>query len=534
MKTSCGWATRAGSCAVIFGLLFSENGLSQTQPPPQAPIKTSSNGSTLPSLGERYELSTRAERRIGDKIAASIYRDPDYLDDPVLGHYLQHIFQPLMAAARARGELTPEMEADFSWEIMLLRNPTLNAFALPGAYFGVHTGLISTVSNADELAAVLGHELSHATQRHIARLVQQQGEQTPWLVGALIFGALAGAKNPDVLNAAVVGGQALVVQNQLNFSRDMEREADRLGLGVMTEAGFQSRGMTGMFEKLEQASRFNDNGAFPYLRSHPLTTARIAEVQARLQASPSTPVVVTLARSKDTNQAYGMLAARARILGEPGVDVLRSLAEQARQPLGRATPVAATLASLYAGVLAASYLRDFSTAWALWARLKKSPALDVETTKIIDWLALELAERSGKSPQAWAVQDFSKIAARADLLLQGRAFLALRRGSETIDRLQTWLGTHPKDASVWQLLAAAYNQTDQPLRAIRAEAEGRAAQQDYTAALDRLNAAQDLARGRRAQGLSANDYIESSIVDARKRQIEALMKEQAAQDLPDR
>src|SRR5690606_24440449 len=162
------------------------------------------------------------------------------------------------------------------WELLLGRDRSVNAFALPGGYFGLHLGLVAVVSTPDELASVLAHELSHATQRHISRLVAQQDRVTPLAIGSMILGALAASRSPDAAQALMVGGQALAVQNQLNFSRDMEREADRIGYGLMAPAGFAPQGFVAMFDKLQQANRINDNGSWPYLRSHPLTTQRLA------------------------------------------------------------------------------------------------------------------------------------------------------------------------------------------------------------------------------------------------------------------
>ncbi|WP_287984998.1 M48 family metalloprotease, partial [Diaphorobacter sp.] len=206
-------------------------------------------------------MTTSAERKLGDRIIRELYRDPDYIDDAVLNEYVQGLFQPLVQAAKARGELSPELEERFAWEILLGRDRTVNAFALPGGYFGVHLGLIGVVSTRDELASVLAHELSHVTQRHISRLIAQQGRQTPLMLGALILGALAASRSPDAAQALMVGGQALAVQSQLNFSRDMEREADRVGFGLMAPAGFAPLGFVGMFEMLQQANRINDNGS---------------------------------------------------------------------------------------------------------------------------------------------------------------------------------------------------------------------------------------------------------------------------------
>ena len=209
---------------------------------PLSPGVTRPATGLLPTLGDGSELAASAERRLGDRIAREIYRDPDYLDDPVLVEYVDGIWQPLLAAARSRGEISPELNERFAWEVMLGRDRTSNAFALPGGYLGLHLGLIGVVSSRDELASVLAHELSHVTQRHISRLITKQNAQTPWVIGAMILGALAASKSPEGASAVMAGGQAVALQNQLNFSRDMEREADRVGFVVLADAGFAPQG----------------------------------------------------------------------------------------------------------------------------------------------------------------------------------------------------------------------------------------------------------------------------------------------------
>ena len=513
----------------------------------------SASSTALPSLGDSSELSAATERRIGDRIAISIYRDPDYVDDVVLADYVQGIWQPLLAAARARGGLSAELDERFAWEIFLIRDRTVNAFALPGGYFGVHLGLIGTVSSADEMAAVLAHELSHVTQRHISRLMTQQSRQTPWMIAAMILGALAASKHPDAGTAAIVGGQALVAQGQLNFSRDMEREADRIGFGVMSDAGYASRGVSSMFDKLQQASRLNDNGAFPYLRSHPLTTERIAEAQARVQlAAPAQPSPEKLADEGRGQQLHAMMAARARILAAPGVDGLRTVQAEAKRRAGAlaAPPAQAAVVqhaqlapasvsaaaaavrdtgALYGGALAAAKLRDFADARSLLDQLKLLVASTAQASKAVELLALEIDLLEGKIPPSAASIHLEKAASRAELLTQARALMAAQRVPEVSQALRLWVAQHPKDALAWQLLAQAYSQQNQPVRAIRADAESRVAQLEYAGALDRLKAAQNLMR---SQPGSA-DYVEASILDTRTRQIELLVKEQAVQDKAD-
>ena len=206
------------------------------------------SASNLPALGDGSDITLSAERKLGDRIARELYRDPDYLEDPVLDEYLQNIWQPLVKGAQARGEMSAELQERFAWKILIGRDRSVNAFALPGGYLGIHLGLISVVTTRDELASVMAHELSHVTQRHISRSIGDQARMTPWLIGAMILGMLAASKSAQGAQAMIVGGQAMAAQSQLNFSRDMEREADRIGYSVMSEAGFDTQGFVTTLE----------------------------------------------------------------------------------------------------------------------------------------------------------------------------------------------------------------------------------------------------------------------------------------------
>lgn len=496
---------------------------SQTEPPPVR---------GLPALGDSGELTLSEERRLGDQIARTLYRDPDHLDDPVLHAYIQSIWQPLVEAAQRRGDMPAELAERFAWEILIGRDRSVNAFALPGGYLGVYLGLIAVVSTPDELASVLAHELSHVSQRHIARLIARQNQQTPWVIGAMILGALAAnaAKNVDIASAAIAGGQALAIQSQLNFSRDMEREADRIGFGIMTEAGFDALGFVTMFDKLQAASRLNDDGAFPYLRSHPLTTERIADMTARVpdlgasgnRATGNGPVSAHL---------HAQMSARARVLSESSADRLRALAAPLRNTQGPLQDPT-TLGQRYAATLAAARLRDTPLLLEGLRQLQAAPPPDTAARQALDWLHLEVLILQPPDSLTPAMRDDMARLARAGLngpdrpgLLLG-AQAAQRLGADdqrlATQRLQTWTSLRPRDAMAWQTLAGLHLVQQQPVRAARAEAEARLAHLDAPGALDRLRAAQQMARN-----APQVDHIELSILDARVRQTEALVREQA-------
>jgi predicted Zn-dependent protease len=467
----------------------------------------------LPSLGESAsdEVTVAAEKRLGEQIMRDIRRDPDYLDDPVLLEYLQSIWQPLVVAARQRGDIAPDIDAAFAWEAFLVRDRNVNAFALPGGYVGVHLALIGLTGSADELASVLAHELSHVTQRHIARSITVSQRQGLLALAGLIVGILAASRsnNADAAQAAIMGSQAAAAQGQLNFSRDMEREADRIGLSVLRQAGFAPSGMAHMFEKLDQANRLNDSGAYPYLRSHPLTTERVAEAQARQGA-----VTAVTARPE-----HALMQARARVLMDPAVQSRRRLQELDKAGTADAND---RLAALYASTLASLQLRDFARAgeaYAAGARQLASAASVGPAARVWALLGAELALAQGDAPGAvMRLAAWPADSSRPRLLLDTQTALVagdaarIKRQSEA---LQAWVSDHRADVLAWTALSSCAERQGQALRAVRAQAESHAAGGDLSGAIDRLRAGQRLARSGGAQ-----DFIESSVIDARLRELE--------------
>ena len=483
-------------------------------------VQAQANPQRLPNIGDGNGMSLAQERRLGESIMRQLVTDADYMDDPVLIAYLQDIWLSLRDAAKQIGHLQPEVDEAFTWELLLVRDKSVNAFALPGGYMGVHLGLIAVVSNRDELASVMGHELSHVTQRHIARMQDQQGKQTPWLVGAMILGVLAASRSPDAANALIMGGTAGVAQGQLNFSRDMEREADRLGFNVMTQAGFAQQGMVGMFEKLGMASRLNDSGGYPYLRSHPLTSERIGDMQARMGLQAATPVATSL--------LHQMMAARARFLMARGVDDLQVLSLALERDWSADMPLSRQVNLLYAAAMAYAQQGQAAKAREAITRLLEVTRADPDGLRAAQWLAADTERRLG-NPQGCvqALNAYPTDRPRVVLLAQCQLGLEQSVAAKAArDMLQLWLAEHPRDSMVWELAAQALQQSNEPLRALRFDAEARAVRWDESGAIDRLRAAQALSKSLANQGqLDRAGNLESSIIDSRLRALESVRRE---------
>jgi beta-barrel assembly-enhancing protease len=495
-------------------------------------LPTRSTSPNLPSLGDGADITLTAERKLGDRIARELFRDPDYLEDPILDEYLQNIWQPLVKGAQARGELSPELQERFAWKILISRDRSVNAFALPGGYLGIHLGLISVVTTRDELASVMAHELSHVTQRHISRSMSDQARMTPWLIGAMILGMLAASKSAQGAQAMIVGGQAMAAQSQLNFSRDMEREADRIGYGVMSEAGFDTQGFVTMFGKLQQASGLNDNGSFPYLRSHPLSTERMADMQSRQQLQ--TP----RALNPDGDMVQAMMSARAKVLAQPGVDALRAWAQEAKDPSIKTQTPAKQMGILYGASLSWLQLRDLPQARALLPTLRSVARSQPEALRLIQLLETELAFKEDDMRKAMTSLIVSPVqasaaASRPEMIYLAQASARLQVSdpgtesafqlAQSVSALQRWVLLNPQDAQVWQVLASALSAQGRALASLRAEGEAQLARMDVGAAVDRFRAAQDASR---SAAPAMADHIEASIVDSRLRYAQGLLREQ--------
>jgi predicted Zn-dependent protease len=234
----------------------------------------------LPDLGDisGSVISPTEEHKLGEQVMRQIRGSPQFVRDPEITEYLQNLGDKLVAHSALSG---------MPFEFFALDDPTINAFAMPGGFVGVHTGLILATQSESELAAVLAHETSHITQRHIQRMIAE-GKRTTRkvMLGMLAALALAIAGEGAGASAAAAVSQAGGMQEQLNFSRQAEEEADRVGIGLLADTGMDPQAMPTFFERMQKLERVNESNLPEFLRTHPVTTNRIADARERAQEYP--------------------------------------------------------------------------------------------------------------------------------------------------------------------------------------------------------------------------------------------------------
>lgn len=284
----------------------------------------------LPSLGTAgsMTLSPLEEQQLGAELMGQVRADPTFLTDPELTEYLNRLGYTLVSRANTH---------TYNFFFFPIRDATLNAFALPGGYIAVHTGTIIAARNESELAGVMGHEIGHVAQRHIARMIESQRSNLAITIGSVLLAILAaragGNSGGQAAAAIAMGSQAAMIQSQLNYSQDAEREADRVGLQTLYAAGFDPKGMEGFFSRLQSSNRFYESAAPAYISTHPLTVERMADMDNRTRSLPT--------RMHRDSDDFRLMQIRARVLQETSHDGLMKLQKNLLQERSDASGAAA-------------------------------------------------------------------------------------------------------------------------------------------------------------------------------------------------
>ena len=234
----------------------------------------------LPDLGNSAGnlMTPKRERELGKAFMRWVRKSQDVIDDPVLQDYVQGLGLKLVDHSNLGGT---------SYTFFLIDNPQINAFAGPGGFIGLNTGLLLTTDTESELAAVVAHEIAHVSQQHLLRTWESTSRMSvpnaALLLAAIALGAAVGG---DAAVAAAAGGQAAIQQQQINFTRANEKEADRVGIDILANAGFEPRAMPSFFTRMQTANRIYASKLPEYLRTHPVTSNRTADAQGRAERYP--------------------------------------------------------------------------------------------------------------------------------------------------------------------------------------------------------------------------------------------------------
>lgn len=454
----------------------------------------------LPDLGEaaRADLSPQLERKIGESIMSEIrQREPSYIDDADLNDYLDRLGQQLVATSAA-----PGAELHF----FAVRDNAVNAFAMFGGYVGVNTGTLLTAQSESELAGVLAHEIAHVTQNHLARHIAAEKRNTIASMIAMAVGILAARSNSNVAGAAIVSAQAGAVQSQLAYSRDFEREADRVGYQALEKAGFDVRGMSDFFGRLQKAGRYYDNSAPIYLRSHPLTVERLSDMQNRAQDAAYRQVVNSL--------EFELVRAKLRAQQGTPREAVKEF-----ETLLREKKYTSEAAVRYGLAWSRLHDKDANGAQREMDALKATKA----ASPMISGLAAEIRSAAGDLPLAQATyrealqrypQSRALVYGYAESLISGR------QPDQALRFIAAQLQLYSSDFKLYGLQAKSHALAGNHLQKHRAQAEHYFLQGMLGPAVEQLELAQKTGNG---------NFYEMSVVDARLRELRKLQIEEAKQ-----
>jgi predicted Zn-dependent protease len=425
----------------------------------------------------------------------------------------------LQAAKRLQlGGANEQGSGAYNFEVFAVKDSSINAFALPGGFIGFHTGLLVSAETDSEVASVMGHETGHVLQRHLARQMDRQTTNTMIALAGILLGALAASRNPSAASGLMQGGQAVAINNQLSYSRDAEREADRIGFQILAASGYDVNGAPGFFQRLQKATGIMDSGVPSYVRTHPLTTDRIADMQDRARniSSKSVPTAVE----------FYFIKARARMEQSGSSSQMYDL-KNTFEGLSKQSAAGKQMEGFYGLALVAQKQGKFDQAlgYLQQARnlansvsapgspmLRQSLSLDITTS--------ELALAKGKGDEALQIAQATlkafpqSYAAGAAMM---NAYLKLGRTNDAIAWLKARTRLQPNEIVWWSMLSNAYDQAKNVPMRHYALGEKYALEGAWPSAIEQLKIA-------RSSG--GADFYQASSIDARLREMQKQYQEE--------
>jgi Zn-dependent protease with chaperone function len=468
----------------------------------------------LPDMGDPGgdALNRVDERKYGEMIMRQIRPDADYSNDLVIYDFLNQMERRLLQAAKKiqLGGANEQGSGAYNFEVFAVKDSTINAFALPGGFIGFHTGLIVSAESDSEVASVMGHETGHVLQRHLARQMDKQTTNTMIAIAGMVLGALAVSRNPSAGAGLMQGGQAMAIDNQLSYSRDAEREADRVGFQILDASGYDVNGAPGFFQRLQKITGIMDKGVPSYVRTHPLTTDRIADMQDRVRTVPS--------RTISSSPEFFFVKARARMEQSGTTSGLYDL-KNTFESLSKQSQAGKQMEGFYGLALIAQRQGKIDQAEADLQQArnlaaKANPSGSSRQSLALDITSSELALAKGKNEEGLQIAQASlkaypqSYAAGAAMV---NAYLKLGKTNEAIAWLKARTRAQPNELVWWTMLSNAYDQANNVPMRHYALGEKYALEGAWPSAIEQLKIA-------RAAGSS--DFYQSSTIDARLREMQ--------------
>lgn len=430
----------------------------------------------LPEMGDSAGalVSPLEEYQVGQNFFWQLQQQVDLVQDPEINDYIKGLGNRLVASSDA-----PSLPFTF----FMVPDPSINAFAAPGGFIGVHSGLMLTADNEAEIASVMAHEIAHVTQRHILRSYERGERLSVPLTAAMIAAALLGIADPSAGSAAIMALQGGAIQMQLDYSRAHESEADSLGMQTLVNAGFDPYAMPSFFEKLQVASRFYGGGHVPeFLRTHPITGSRIAETRARAEDYPE------IDDARDSMQ-FQLMREKLRVMTTADLGKLTSVY---RKKLAEDKADADITRYGYAQAL----IKANNHAEA---RKALKPLVEKDEDRLTYQLALADIEMAvGNTSAALAIyEDYQGLYPddRALSMKQVEALLQVGQPREAANLLQRQLDVGESSRDLYRQLGKAHEQMGNKSESHRWLAEAYYHSGQLAAAADQLRIAADFARG---------------------------------------
>lgn len=443
------------------------------------------NRNQLPEIGivASDALTIDKEMLVGKVLMRQLRGQAPIIHDPVINEYIQDLGNRLVTQAD---------NAKFPFSFFMLNNPTINAFAFFGGHIGIHSGLITQADSESELASVFAHEVAHVTQRHLARANQAQQRNAPLQIATLLGGILLAMANPEAGIAAISASNAGSAQMRINYTRNMEQEADNIGISMLARAGFDPNGAPAFFEKLAQQSRAQSS-ELAFLRTHPVPENRISETRARAAAYGTRNIPANL----NFHLVKARIGARYEGNAQQNINYFRYQVQQSQDVFKKA--------ALYGLALSYFESEQYNSAFKILSELLRD---DPENLFYLDAMTDVLIEQQNPSaaiallkPQ-WRYKPQNKVLA----LNLANAMIKAQQYPEAIQILRDVLLVDAEHFLSYSLLIEAYTATGQKREMYKASAERYSLLLAYQKAIDELQF---------AYNETGEDYLEKQRIKAR-------------------